>query len=407
MTPGGVKRFTIRGLLDPQGLARTLRGRLVVMDLYAAELAFTADGQINQIDVVLEPTADAEVTRAAIASVVPHALTVEEPAQRKDAIRRTIGGFQAMLTAFGLLTVVAGFVICYSRLGTIAAARTWEVGLLRAIGVRRTAVFAEILKESLLLGLAGAALGVPLGLVIARIGVPFLAATTALNFRSTIPAVAPSSGSRNRSARHSERARGRGRRNRLAGAPSRAHETVVALTLRGRDIPAATRYGTWSLRIAVPAAIVALISAQRATGISALGLVTTVLIVAAAALSLNPLARHGTIALEGVWRRVFGPAGRLAVDHVRERPGRSALAVATLALGLGTVLLFGILAWSFERTLVARLMASERSDMVISSAFITGGYRTAPLADALLPAAPRHLWRSHRGGRAEQGHRLS
>src|SRR6185436_13540973 len=99
------------------------------------------------------------VTKAAIASVLPAGLTVEEPARRKDVIRRSIAGFQAMLTGFGLLTVLAGFVICYSRLGAIAAARTWEVGLLRAVGLRRTAVFAEILKENLLVGLTGTSLG--------------------------------------------------------------------------------------------------------------------------------------------------------------------------------------------------------------------------------------------------------
>src|SRR5206468_10049908 len=53
-------------------------------------------------------------------------------------------------------------------------------------------------------------------------------------------------------------------------------------------------------------------------------------------------------------------------------------------LGLGTVLLLGMLGWSFEQTLVSRLVANERSDMVISSAFASGGYRTAPLAEGLL-----------------------
>src|SRR5439155_1066288 len=129
--PRGLKRFTVRGLLDPQGLAQTLGGRLVVMDLYAAERAFTADGQITQVDVVPAADAGLEAVKAAVAAMLPEGLTVAEPALRKDVIRKTIGGFQAMLTAFGLLAVLAGFVICYSRLGAIFEARTWEVGLLR------------------------------------------------------------------------------------------------------------------------------------------------------------------------------------------------------------------------------------------------------------------------------------
>jgi hypothetical protein len=59
--------------------------------------------------------------------ILPTELRVEEPAVRKEVIRRTLAGFQAMLTAFSLLAVLAGFVICYSRLGSIFESRTWEM----------------------------------------------------------------------------------------------------------------------------------------------------------------------------------------------------------------------------------------------------------------------------------------
>ncbi|TMB39814.1 MAG: hypothetical protein E6J55_22220 [Deltaproteobacteria bacterium] len=119
-TPGGVKWFTVRGLLDPEGVARTLGGRLVVMDLYAAERAFTADGQINQIDVVVLDDADVDATRRGVATALPPGLTAEETAVRKEVVRRTIGGFQAMVTAFGLLAVVGS-----AHVGGGAAARRW------------------------------------------------------------------------------------------------------------------------------------------------------------------------------------------------------------------------------------------------------------------------------------------
>jgi putative ABC transport system permease protein len=385
VTPAGVKRFTVRGLLDPEGLARTLRGRLVVMDLYAAELAFTADGQINQIDVVVDGTANLNATKAAIASVLPAGLPVEEPARRKDLIRRSVAGFQAMLTGFGLLTVLAGFVICYSRLGAIAAARTWEVGLLRAVGLRRTAVFTEIIKENLLVGLMGTSLGIPLGLAIAHVGIPYLAITTALNFRLPAPAVEPRV---DLGVIALGVASGLGAAVLATLAPAlhlARTKPVTALTLRGRDVPPTTPPLRWSVRLALAAIIVLLIVAQRTFGLAALGVMTTGLIVATAAVSVAPLVRLGSTVLAALWTRVFGPAGRLAVHHVRQQPQRSALTVTTLGLGLGAVLLFGMLGWSFEQTLVARLLASERSDMVISSAFVSGGYRTAPLAEGLLP----------------------
>jgi putative ABC transport system permease protein len=82
-------------------------------------------------------------------------------------------------------------------------------------------------------------------------------------------------------------------------------------------------------------------------------------------------------------RLVGWPCTKYA-HNVRPPPRRSTLTVTTLGLGLGAVLLFGMLAWSFEKTLVARLLRSERSDMVIFCAFVSGGYRTAPLAGDLL-----------------------
>ncbi len=383
VTPQGVKPFTIRALLDPEGLARTLRGRLVVMDLFAAERAFTQDEQVNQIDVVADPE-DVRGTKERVTAALPPGLNVEEPEVRKDVLRRTIAGFQAMITAFGFLAVLAGFVICYSRLQSIVAARTWEAGLLRAIGVRRLSVFVELLKESLLVGATGAALGLPAGLVVARFGIPVVAATTALNFRLPVPSVDTTitAGSLVLGA--------------IVGVLAALLATlvpalrlartqpVVALRSRGRELHMLSKRFRWGLRGVLAVGAAALIAWQHVAGHAAIGLVTTAIIVVIAALIAAPLTETACSALFAMCGSVFGPTTRLAVNHLREHPDRTAHTVATLGLGLGTVLLLGMLGWSFERTLVSRLVANERSDMVISSAFASGGYRTAPLAEGVL-----------------------
>ncbi len=385
VTPAGVKHFVVRGLLNPEGLARTLRGRFVVMDLYAAERAFTEDGRITQIDVLVDTEASVETTKAAIAAALPAGFTVAEPAVRKDVIRRTIGGFQQMLTAFGLLAVAAGFVVCYSRLGAIATARMWEAGLMRAVGLRRSAVFGELLKESVLVGLAGTFIGIPIGFAIARWAVPLLAAATAMNFRLPATTVTPTI---HWSVVSTGAAVGVSAALLATIAPAfRLARTplATALTLRGRDLPLRTQpHVRVGIRAALLAAIVALVAIQRSLGLAAIGIVVTVLIGVLAASLVTPIARLGAAGFQTLAARAASPIGRLAISHVRAQPTRSALAVATLGFGLGTVFLFGMLAWSFERTLVARLMESERSDMVISSAFVTGGYRAAPLAETLL-----------------------
>ena len=174
VTPMGVRSFTVRALLEPEGMARTLRGRIAVMDLLSAEEYFTGPGKINQIDLIVARGQE-KVIKAAVETKLPHGLKVEEPEARKDMVRRATRSFQALLTVFSLLAVVAGFLVCFSRLATIFEARTWEVGLLRAVGLSRLTVFTELLKESLLLGLLGTALGIPLGIVIGRYGLPLVA----------------------------------------------------------------------------------------------------------------------------------------------------------------------------------------------------------------------------------------
>src|SRR5262249_61942784 len=128
------------------------------------------------------PDANRSSVRASRGAALPAGAQVQEPELRKAVLGKTVAGFQAMMTAFGVLAVLAGFVICYSRLSAVFETRAWEIGLLRAIGLRRSMVFFELLKESVLVGLTGTLLGLPLGFLIGRVGLPMMAETTALNF---------------------------------------------------------------------------------------------------------------------------------------------------------------------------------------------------------------------------------
>jgi putative ABC transport system permease protein len=384
VTPTGVKEFVIRGLLEPRGVARALGGRLVVMDLYAAQRAFAADGQINQIDLVLTSGVEVDAMRAALASVLPPGLEVQEPALRKDVVRDSVAAFQSMLTAFGLLAVVAGFVICYSRLGAIFEARTWEIGLLRAGGLRRSVVFRELLKESVLLGAAGAVVGIPLGVLVAKLALPFLATTTALASNLPVPdarlgltlpdvllGVALGVGAAAAAA--------------VVPATRMAHtHPVAALTMRGREMPAAAPPPKWRRPALVVVLIGALLVAQHLSGMRALGLVTTALIVVGGGLLATPLVAYGSRVLKPLWNAWFGPAGRVAAGHLVRQPRRTALTVATLGIGLGSVLMLGILGWSFERSLVATMARRYSAQLVVTSAFTGGGYRNAPMSEAVV-----------------------
>src|SRR5262249_16840313 len=56
-TREGMATFTVRGLLESQGMARAFGGALAVMDLPAAQLALGKDHLVDQVDLVLRPGA--------------------------------------------------------------------------------------------------------------------------------------------------------------------------------------------------------------------------------------------------------------------------------------------------------------------------------------------------------------
>src|SRR3989475_3044924 len=186
-TPAGGRRFTVRGLIEPDGIGRVHGGNLVVMDLFAAERAFTRPGLINRVDVVVARDSEVTVVRNALASVLPEGLQVTAPAQRKVDLHRVMRSVQVMLQGGGLLVLLAAFLIVFNRLSAVFEARIWQVGVMRAMGLRPTDVWLELLAESLLIGAAGVAAGLASGVGLARLMLPVIATTTALASKLTVP----------------------------------------------------------------------------------------------------------------------------------------------------------------------------------------------------------------------------
>src|SRR5207247_7113400 len=142
---------------------------------------FTRPGLVNRVDVVVRRDADLERVADALRAVVPAGLAVETPAQRKVDLHKVMQSSRTLLRAVALLGLLAAFLIAFSRLTTAFEARTTELAVLRAVGVRARRVWGELAKESLLVGAAGVALGIPLGIGTGRLLLPLIATATALS----------------------------------------------------------------------------------------------------------------------------------------------------------------------------------------------------------------------------------
>src|SRR5215475_4978020 len=111
---GGRRVFTVRGLLEPEGVVRAFGGNVAVMDLYAAQSIFTRPGLVTGVDVVVEPTADLTSVTAAIAAVLPPGLQVVTPAQRQADLHRVMRSLPIALNAMGLFSLLAAFLIAFN-----------------------------------------------------------------------------------------------------------------------------------------------------------------------------------------------------------------------------------------------------------------------------------------------------
>src|SRR5213078_1774801 len=195
-TPVGRRALTLRGLLDAEGVARAYGGNVAVMDLFAAEELFTRRGFITGVDVVVAPDADVREVAEVIVALLPAGLRVEAPAQRQADLRRVTDSLRVALQALGLFGLVAAFLITFNRLSTVFEERAWQLGVLRAVGLRTGAVWRALLGESLLVGAAGVALGIPFGLGLGRLLVPVIATASAVANKLVAPpaALAPEPG---------------------------------------------------------------------------------------------------------------------------------------------------------------------------------------------------------------------
>jgi putative ABC transport system permease protein len=380
VTPSGPRRFTVRGLLEPEGVARVYGGNLVVMDLLAAEAIFTRPGFVSAVDVVVRRDADVGATRDAIARILPAGLRVDTPAQRKADLHRLMRSLQLFLTALGLVGLVAAFLIAFNRLGVI-----FESAPGRSAFPRRRSPAARGAPRAREGGAATGVLGVALGLPVA------LASGGSFSPSSRPTALNCSWRPRGPSSRAGCSRRRRPRAGAAALAAflpaSRAARVAVAHVLRQRDVetePSSAR-DAWLLRAIVAAGAAGALLLQTATDAVVWGLVATGLLAVGAALAARPLfavVRRPLAALG----TLLDPASRFAIESVLARPRRTTLTVAMIGVGLGAVVWFQTIARSFEETVVDTLGPALHADLAVHSAHLATGFLEEPVDGALVDA---------------------
>ena len=177
---------TVLGRLDPQSAEAAIQRRLVVRG--AVRWLYDARGQrsvgvnfrvmqrlgrfpgrdvASMIMVKVRDGADVEAAAARIAAAYP-TIGVNSVAAMVTQFRTRLAYFQQLSLILATISLVVGVLLVGTILTIAVNERSGEIAVLRAIGFRRTRVIRMVMTEGAVLTVAGAGLGVGLGLVTAR-----------------------------------------------------------------------------------------------------------------------------------------------------------------------------------------------------------------------------------------------
>ncbi|MGD8726426.1 MAG: FtsX-like permease family protein, partial [Gemmatimonadales bacterium] len=150
---------------------------IVVMDIAQAQHYFGVSGSINQIDILLQPDADAEHVTRALDEALGPAVDVLTPEQREQRAEGLLAAFRLNLTALSLISLFVGLFLVFASTQASLVRRRTEFGVLRSMGATRGQLLVLILGETVALGTVGVALGLALGYWIAVTNVDVVSAT--------------------------------------------------------------------------------------------------------------------------------------------------------------------------------------------------------------------------------------
>ncbi|HTQ55622.1 MAG TPA: FtsX-like permease family protein [Bryobacteraceae bacterium] len=167
-TMDGEKQFTVRGILRAGGMSSAFGGNLAIMDIYAAEKIFGMGRRFDRIDIGLKDGLTLEQGEAAVRRALGPGFEVEPPAGRGQHFEALMSVYEMTMNVASLFALFIGMFIIYNSFAIAVTQRRAEIGILRALGATRGQIRTLFLGESAIAGLAGSAVGIGFGLLMAQ-----------------------------------------------------------------------------------------------------------------------------------------------------------------------------------------------------------------------------------------------
>ncbi|HXS95127.1 MAG TPA: FtsX-like permease family protein [Candidatus Limnocylindrales bacterium] len=349
----------------------------LLIDIAGAQQLLNRYGKLDRIDVTVPRDGDFPAIETAIRRVLPPSYLVQRPGARSEENQHMLRAFKWNLRVLSYISLVVGAFLIYNTISVSVVRRRGEIGVLRAVGASRGTVFFLFLAEAMLLGLAGAAIGVALGRLLAAATVETISATVNALFTTSRPtpvALTPAKIA-------AGLLTGIAVAFASAFAPAREAMRVAPTEAMGRGAHEFHARLRWR-RALVWSAICALLASAASQappidGFPIFGYAAALLAIAAAALA----APASVLAINRVIRALAARRAEtlLASRSLNASLSRTSVVAAALATAIAMMASVGIMVGSFRETVALWLDIQLRADLYIRPAVPASAGEFPPL----------------------------
>ena len=360
-------RLTVRGIMESQTGEPSPWDRLTVMDIAAAQALFGLAGRLDRIDLVTDPARPVVPLLDELQTILPPPVLVHRPARRTEQVERMVQAFQMNLVTLSGVGLLVGLLLVYNTVSFMVVNRRREIGILRALGMSRRKVAALFMTQAAVMGLAGGLAGSGLGILLAHGLVSLLSQTVSDLY---VPVAALSGPIRVPAAMWLEGSLvGVGISMLGAMVPAvEAGRTAPSRALAPGDYEAAQELRTAPLAWIgcgglVLAGLLALPDAVD--GIPVFGYLSTFCLLLSLS-CLSPALIRSCVRLLESSRGRIGAVGRVAAGQIAHAPGRSAVTVSALMVGVAIMVGVGIMIFSFRQTVEHWINQTIMADLIVA-----------------------------------------
>jgi putative ABC transport system permease protein len=185
----GPVSLQIVGIVAGDGPFVGSRGRTVIVPLRTAQRLLGTDG-VSRVDIIVgEGATPLEVTQALEVALTSEPYVLSSPEELGASLSASTADFRSTTALIAAVALFVGAFLIFNTLSMTVTERVRELGLLRAAGVTRAQVGRFVILQAIILGIAGSALGLVAGVVLAEVMALYVRSIGSIPFeRAGIPA---------------------------------------------------------------------------------------------------------------------------------------------------------------------------------------------------------------------------